>query len=337
MPSSKNTPSAEGNLSERDARSLGRRHDQAGSAAIPVAKNQTREQDACAPVAIRFRITGAVQGVGFRPFVYRLAHELGISGWVKNDTQGVLIEACANFQTLEIFENALRDRAPAAARIKEIIRQEAARPATESGFRILDSDPQRREDGSDPARPCDLPRLPRGNLRSRRPPPPVSVHQLHELRAAIQHHRAPSLRPAEHDDETVRDVRPLSGRIRRSGQPPFSRPAKRLSGLRAAPGVVEQPRDEKRRGPGRTDRGGQRPAAGAGRRGKRPRRLSSHGRRAKQRSRAPFARAQAPRGKTAGPHVPFARCGENRLRSFTDGRAHSPVAGIAHRPPPQAS
>jgi len=82
-----------------------------------------------------------VQGVGFRPFVYRLAHELGISGWVKNDTQGVLIEACANFQTLEIFESALRDRAPAAARIKEIIRQETARSAAESGFRILDSDP----------------------------------------------------------------------------------------------------------------------------------------------------------------------------------------------------
>ena len=91
-------------------------------------------------MVIRFRITGAVQGVGFRPFVYRLAHELGISGWVKNDTQGVLIEACANFQTLEIFENALRDRAPVAARIKVIIRQAAARSATESGFRILDSD-----------------------------------------------------------------------------------------------------------------------------------------------------------------------------------------------------
>ena len=113
MPSSNKTPSAEGNLSERDA---------------------------CAPVAIRFHITGAVQGVGFRPFVYRLAHELGISGWVKNDTQGVLIEACANFHTLEIFENSLRDQAPAAARIKEISRQEEATFVTGAGFHILESD-----------------------------------------------------------------------------------------------------------------------------------------------------------------------------------------------------
>jgi hydrogenase maturation protein HypF len=91
--------------------------------------------------ACTFRVTGAVQGVGFRPFVYRLAHELGVSGWVKNDTQGVLIEACADFKTLELFERALRSRAPAAARVKEIIRTDAAKPAAGSEFRILESDP----------------------------------------------------------------------------------------------------------------------------------------------------------------------------------------------------
>ena len=37
-------------------------------------------------------IQGAVQGVGFRPFVYRLATELGLTGWVNNSAQGVLIE-----------------------------------------------------------------------------------------------------------------------------------------------------------------------------------------------------------------------------------------------------
>jgi hydrogenase maturation protein HypF len=139
MLSSKNTPSAKGNPRERDARSPGRTC--AGSATVPVANDQTGERDARSPVAIHFRVTGAVQGVGFRPFVYRLAHELGISGWVKNDTQGVLIEACANSQTLDHFEKSLRDRAPAAARIKEILRRDAARPATEAGFWILDSDP----------------------------------------------------------------------------------------------------------------------------------------------------------------------------------------------------
>ena len=46
-----------------------------------------------APVRIRIKIRGAVQGVGFRPFVYRLATDLKLSGWVSNSTEGVIIEA----------------------------------------------------------------------------------------------------------------------------------------------------------------------------------------------------------------------------------------------------
>ena len=41
---------------------------------------------------LKIIVRGAVQGVGFRPFVYRLATELKLNGWVLNSTQGVFIE-----------------------------------------------------------------------------------------------------------------------------------------------------------------------------------------------------------------------------------------------------
>jgi hydrogenase maturation protein HypF len=41
---------------------------------------------------LRVTVRGAVQGVGFRPFVYRLASELKLKGWVSNSSQGVFIE-----------------------------------------------------------------------------------------------------------------------------------------------------------------------------------------------------------------------------------------------------
>ena len=46
-------------------------------------------------VCQRIRINGIVQGVGFRPLVWRLARELELSGWVRNDSRGVEIEVFA--------------------------------------------------------------------------------------------------------------------------------------------------------------------------------------------------------------------------------------------------
>ena len=45
-----------------------------------------------ATVRYRVHVRGTVQGVGFRPFIYRLAHDEGLSGWVRNDSSGVVIE-----------------------------------------------------------------------------------------------------------------------------------------------------------------------------------------------------------------------------------------------------
>ena len=52
---------------------------------------------------LRVEIRGAVQGVGFRPFVYRLAHEHDLRGWVLNDSRGVHIEVEGDKGVLETF------------------------------------------------------------------------------------------------------------------------------------------------------------------------------------------------------------------------------------------
>ncbi|MBV8350986.1 MAG: acylphosphatase, partial [Verrucomicrobia bacterium] len=48
-------------------------------------------------------VLGAVQGVGFRPFVYRLATQLGLKGWVMNSSQGVFIEVDGPLDSLQTF------------------------------------------------------------------------------------------------------------------------------------------------------------------------------------------------------------------------------------------
>ncbi|MBC7226727.1 MAG: carbamoyltransferase HypF [Thermoflexales bacterium] len=71
-------------------------------------------------VSRRIHITGIVQGVGFRPFVYNLATRLGLSGWVLNSSSGVEIEAVGPEAVLDEFIARLRTEAPPLARIERI-------------------------------------------------------------------------------------------------------------------------------------------------------------------------------------------------------------------------
>ncbi len=73
-----------------------------------------------------------MQGVGFRPFVYLLAHRHGLSGWVLNDAQGVLIEAAGDPAALAAFTGGIAREAPAAARVDSVTTLERA-PADRPG------------------------------------------------------------------------------------------------------------------------------------------------------------------------------------------------------------
>lgn len=74
------------------------------------------------PVAEEIRVSGLVQGVGFRPFVWRLAHRLGLCGSVRNDGDAVVILAQGVPAALDALEAALRLDAPAAARVAAVRR-----------------------------------------------------------------------------------------------------------------------------------------------------------------------------------------------------------------------
>jgi len=91
-------------------------------------------------------VTGIVQGVGMRPFVYREAMAHGICGWVLNAGDGVHIEAHAPGEALDEFVDALSEHAPAASRVEHVEVMDLAPgnwdAANERDFRIVASQDQ---------------------------------------------------------------------------------------------------------------------------------------------------------------------------------------------------
>lgn len=91
-------------------------------------------------------VTGIVQGVGMRPFVYREAMAHGICGWVLNAGDGVHIEAHAPGEALDEFVTALSEHTPAASRVEHVEVVDLAPgdwdAANEQGFRIVASQDQ---------------------------------------------------------------------------------------------------------------------------------------------------------------------------------------------------
>ncbi len=84
-------------------------------------------------------VRGVVQGVGFRPFVYRLASEEHLAGFIGNDTGGVTIEIEGPAARVESFLLRLRSEAPPLARIDSVVTRSTP-PKQEKNFRIVSSD-----------------------------------------------------------------------------------------------------------------------------------------------------------------------------------------------------
>lgn len=87
----------------------------------------------------RIRVTGRVHGVGFRPFVWRLASAAGLSGQVRNDAAGVLIELWGSTGVVETFLSALQADAPLLAKIESFEQTALDAPPPKPGFEILPS------------------------------------------------------------------------------------------------------------------------------------------------------------------------------------------------------
>ena len=92
-----------------------------------------------APRRIRARVVGIVQGVGFRPYVHRLAGELELAGYVLNDDRGVLLEVEGGGEAVASFLERLPADAPPLATVEQVAAEDVE-PTGETGFTIAASE-----------------------------------------------------------------------------------------------------------------------------------------------------------------------------------------------------
>ncbi len=90
-------------------------------------------------IRVEIIVQGTVQGVGFRPFVYRLAKQLGITGTIINTDQGVVIEAEGEEESIQGFIETLRSEPPPLARISSLVQHRLQTLKKFTEFSILKS------------------------------------------------------------------------------------------------------------------------------------------------------------------------------------------------------
>ncbi len=87
----------------------------------------------------RIEVKGIVQGVGFRPFIFNLAKQYQLNGWVKNTSKGVIIEVDGKEETIQSFLKAISASPPPLAHIDNII-SNAVPPNGFTSFQIIESE-----------------------------------------------------------------------------------------------------------------------------------------------------------------------------------------------------
>jgi hydrogenase maturation protein HypF len=105
---------------------------------VPTTRFASSSVSVATPRRTRVRVHGTVQGVGFRPYVYRLAGELGLAGWVLNDARGVLLEVEGGPCRVDAFLDRLAPDAPPLA-VVERVETLALAPLGERSFAIRES------------------------------------------------------------------------------------------------------------------------------------------------------------------------------------------------------
>ena len=92
-----------------------------------------------AMIHAQIRVSGQVQGVGFRPFVFRLAQELGLAGWVRNDNEGVEIAVEGGQSQVMQLISRLQSEPPVMARVEKVTHDITQATGTLRGFNITAS------------------------------------------------------------------------------------------------------------------------------------------------------------------------------------------------------
>ena len=87
----------------------------------------------------RLRVTGIVQGVGFRPYVWHLARELNLAGWVRNDAAGVDVLVEGEAVVIDAFTRRLPKEIPPLAQVRDLTWNDAPATGEHAGFAITES------------------------------------------------------------------------------------------------------------------------------------------------------------------------------------------------------